>query len=236
MDSAGWPKLESGCPTRQAIENYSLAIFKANLFSPLITYTLVKKSLNFVGLSGSLRQASYSTAVLDAFGKQLLSRGHALDCLNIGDFPHYNQDIEEAALPEVVAHGRSLVERSDGVVIVTPEFNHGIPGVLKNTLDWMSRPAFASCFQGKPVIFCTISPGALGGVRTQYQLRETLSSMLCEVVPMPEIVIPHVNKKFENGVFADQPTLDFISSSIGRLIDAINRTRAIRDHEALVAA
>jgi chromate reductase len=196
----------------------------------------MKTSLNFVGLSGSLRQASYSTAVLDAIGKQLLSRGHALNCLNIGDFPHYNQDTEEAGLPEAVSHGRSTVGQSDGVVIVTPEFNHGIPGVLKNTLDWLSRPAFASCFQSKPVVFCTISPGALGGVRAQYQLRETLSSMLCEVVAMPEIVIPHVNKKFENGVFTDQPTLDFISNSIGRLITTIDRRRAAQDDGSLVAA
>lgn len=196
----------------------------------------MKKSLNFVGLSGSLRQASYSTAVLDAIAKQLTSHGHALNCLNIGDFPHYNLDIEDAGLPEVVAHGRKFVAQSDGIIIVTPEFNHGIPGVLKNTLDWLSRPAFSSCFQGKPAIFCTISPGALGGVRTQYQLRETLSSMLCQVVPMPEIVIPHVNKKLVNGVFSDQPTLDFLSNALGQLIGAVDRRQAAQDDAALAAA
>lgn len=196
----------------------------------------MKNSLNFVGLSGSLRQASYSTAVLDAIVKQLISRGHVLDRLNIGDFPHYNQDIEDAGLPEAVAHGRKLVEQSDGIIIVTPEFNHGIPGVLKNTLDWLSRPAFSSCFQGKAAIFCTISPGALGGVRTQYQLRETLSSMLCEVVPTPEIVIPHVNKKVENGIFTDKPTLDFISNSIRRLIQAIELRRTAQDQASAIEA
>jgi chromate reductase len=195
----------------------------------------MKTSLNFVGLSGSLRQASYSTAVLDAVEKQLLSRGHTLDRLNIGDFPHYNQDIEDAGLPDVVAHGRRLVEQSNGIVIVTPEFNHGIPGVLKNTLDWLSRPAFSSCFQGKAAIFCTISPGALGGVRTQYQLRETLSSMLCEVVPMPEIVIPHVNRKLEKGIFTDRPTLDFLSNAIDRLTNAIDRRRSVLDDGSRIA-
>jgi chromate reductase len=180
----------------------------------------MKTSLKFVGLSGSLRQTSYSSAVLDTIGEQLRSQGHGLDLLNIGDYPHYNQDVEQ----------------SDGIVIVAPEFNHGIPGVLKNTLDWLSRPAFASCFQGKPAFFCTISPGALGGVRAQYQLRETLSSMLCEVVPMPEIVIPHVNKKVENGIFTDKPTIDFISASIGRVIRAIEVRKTAQDQEATLEA
>jgi chromate reductase len=196
----------------------------------------MKTSLKFVGLSGSLRQESYSSAVLDMFGQQLLSRGYDLNPLNIGDFPHYNQDLEESGLPEVVALGRSLVEQSDGVVIVTPEFNHGIPGVLKNTLDWLSRPVFVSCFQHKPVLFCTISPGALGGVRAQYQLRETLSSMLCDIVPMPEIVIPHVNKKFENGVFAEKQTLDFVSNSIDRFISAIKTRRTAQGEESVLEA
>ncbi|QIE28116.1 Quinone reductase (plasmid) [Caballeronia sp. SBC1] len=196
----------------------------------------MKTSLRFVGLSGSLRQESYSSAVLDMVGKQLLPRGYGLDVLNIGDFPHYNQDLEESALPEVVALGRSLVAQSDGVVIVTPEFNHGIPGVLKNTLDWLSRPAFASCFHHKPVLFCTISPGALGGVRAQYQLRETLSSMLCKIVPMPEIVIPHVNKKFENGIFSEKQTLDFVSNSIDRFINEIKTSRTVQDEESVLEA
>jgi chromate reductase len=196
----------------------------------------MKKSLNFVGLSGSLRQASYSTAVLNAIESQLLSRGHTLDRLSIGDFPHYNQDVEDAGLPDVVAHSRRLVKQSNGIIIVTPEFNHGIPGVLKNALDWLSRPAFSSCFQGKAAIFCTISPGALGGVRTQYQLRETLSSMLCELVPMPEIVIPHVNRKLDNGVFTDQPTLDFLSNAIECLTNAIEQRRSAQNDGSRVAA
>jgi chromate reductase len=202
----------------------------------LIAFNPMKTPLKFVGLSGSLRQASYSSAVLNAFGQQLRSQGYDLNLLNIGDFAHYNQDIEEAGLPEVVAMARMLVEQSDGVVIVTPEFNHSIPGVLKNTLDWLSRPAFASCFQTKPALFCTISPGALGGVRAQYQMRETLSSMLCEVVPMPEIVIPHVHKKCENGVFTDKATIDFISNSIGCLIRAVEVRQIAQDEASVLEA
>jgi chromate reductase, NAD(P)H dehydrogenase (quinone) len=131
---------------------------------------------------------------------------------------------------------RQLVAKCDGVVIVTPEFNHGIPGVLKNTLDWLSRPAFTGCFVTKPAFFCTISPGALGGVRAQSQLRETLSSMLCELFPMPEIVIPHVGQKFQDGEFIDRNTIDFISSSVDRFIRGIEARNATQSALSAVEA
>src|SRR5258707_12408492 len=132
----------------------------------------MQASFNFVGLSGSLRAKSYSSAVLATFEELLMARGRGLSRIDIGEMPHYNQDIEDTAVPEPVATARELVKRCDGILIVTPEFNHGIPGVLKNALDWLSRPAFASCFAAKAVLFCTLSPGALGGVRAQHQLRE----------------------------------------------------------------
>jgi chromate reductase len=181
----------------------------------------MKPSFNFVGLSGSLREKSYSSSVLATFEQLLSARGHGLGRVDIGEMPHYNQDIEDTVVPEPVADARERVKHCDGIVIVTPEFNHGIPGVLKNALDWLSRPAFASCFADKPVLFCTLSPGALGGVRAQHQLRETLSSMLCDLVPMPEIVIGNVAQKCANGMLSDQSTIDFIATSIDQLTRGI---------------
>jgi chromate reductase, NAD(P)H dehydrogenase (quinone) len=181
----------------------------------------MKPSFNFVGLSGSLREKSYSSSVLATFEQLLSARGHGLGRVDIGEMPHYNQDIEDTVVPEPVADARERVKHCDGIVIVTPEFNHGIPGVLKNAFDWLSRPAFASCFADKPVLFCTLSPGALGGVRAQHQLRETLSSMLCDLVPMPEIVIGNVAQKCANGMLSDQSTIDFIATSIDQLTRGI---------------
>ncbi len=110
---------------------------------------------------------------------------------------------------------------TDALIIVTPEFNHGVPGLLKNTLDWLSRPAFDCALLGKPLFFATLSPEALGGVRAQYQLRETLSSILCQLLPMREIAIPHVGAKVVDGQLADAATLSFISQAVGQFVIAL---------------
>jgi len=136
------------------------------------------QALHIVGICGSLRAGSHSRLLLRTTAELLPAHSRLLE-LDIGELPHYNEDIDGSAAPDAVMKARQAVERADAVIIVTPEFNHGLPGVLKNTLDWLSRPAFASCFIEKPVLFATISPGALGGVRAQYQMRETLSSIAC---------------------------------------------------------
>jgi chromate reductase len=116
--------------------------------------------------------------------------------------------------------------------MVTPEFNHGLPGVLKNTLDWLSRPAFSSCMMGKPVFFITLSPGALGGVRAQYQMRETLASMLCRLVALPEIAITQVGVKVEDGALKDSATLSFIEKNLVRFLSDVT-PEALTQAEAL---
>ncbi|PLZ00468.1 NAD(P)H-dependent oxidoreductase [Burkholderia sp. WAC0059] len=184
-------------------------------------------SLKIVGIAGSLRSASYSHLVLKSIVRALPA-GTRVETLDIGALPHYNEDIERQTLPEAVADARAHVLACDAVVIVTPEFNHGLPGVLKNTLDWLSRPAFASCMQGKPVFFATLSPGALGGVRAQYQLRETLASMLCRLVPLPEIAITQIGAKVANGELNDPATVDFIGQSLRQFLDAIQPAAAGR--------
>jgi chromate reductase len=169
--------------------------------------------LNIVGIAGSIRTQSFSKIVLAAIS-HMLPAGTTFSTIDIGAMPHFNEDMEQTALPASVVSGRQAVAGCDAVVIVVPEFNHGIPGVLKNTLDWLSRPAFTSCAMNKPVFFVTLSPGALGGVRAQYQMRETLASMLCVLVPLPEIAITFVGKKIADGRLADQMTLDFIAHSL----------------------
>jgi len=176
-------------------------------------------SLKIAGIAGSLRAASYSQIVLKSIAG-LLPEGTEFDSIDIGPIPHYNEDIERGALPHTVASARARVLACDAVIIVTPEFNHGLPGVLKNTLDWLSRPVFESCMQGKPVFFATLSPGALGGVRAQYQLRETLASMLCRLVSLPEIAITQVGMKIVDGELKDQATLDFIDGSLRKFLNA----------------
>lgn len=165
--------------------------------------------LSIVGICGSLRAESYSRLLLRTMA-ELLPAGSHFHEVDIGELPHYNADHDGIAAPDVVTKTRQAIERAHAVIIVTPEFNHGLPGVLKNALDWLSRPAFASCFVGKPVMFATASPGALGGVRAQHQLRETLSAMLCRLYPLMEIALTHIHRKFDGGRLADEATIDHI--------------------------
>lgn len=179
--------------------------------------------LNIVGIAGSLRAHSYSHMVLDSVAR-LLPDHSRFSKIDIGELPHYNEDNDNAGgLPAAVASARAQVMASDALIIITPEFNHGVPGVLKNTLDWLSRPAFDSCLIARPVFFATLSPGALGGVRAQYQLRETLSSILCRLVPMREIAISHVAGKVTDGQVTDAATLTFLQLQLQQFLGALGR-------------
>ena len=172
--------------------------------------------VRLLGISGSLRAASFSTAILQAVQAQL-TPGTELRLMTLETIPLYNEDQDrQPALPSIAAF-RSSIDGSDAVVIATPEYNHGMPGVLKNALDWPSRPAFASCFRAKPVLILSSATAFTGGVRAQYQLRETLASMQAEVVLTREIVIPSVNRKVIDGRFQDQESLACIAVEIGRL-------------------
>jgi chromate reductase len=188
-------------------------------------------SLKIVGIAGSLRSASYSHIVLNSVAS-LLPDGAEFERIDIGALPHYNEDLEQNALPASIVSAREQAMAADAVVIVTPEFNHGLPGVLKNTLDWLSRPAFSSCMMGKPVFFITLSPGALGGVRAQYQMRETLASMLCRLVALPEIAITQVGVKVEDGALRDSATLSFIEKNLVRFLSDVT-PEALTQAEAL---
>jgi len=172
--------------------------------------------LRILALSGSLRSASLSTAMLRAMSLEELP-GMTVSVKTLELIPPYNEDLDiEPALPEVAAL-RDRVRDSDGVVIATPEYNHGIPGVLKNALDWASRPAFASCFRNKPVLILTCSPGSTGGVRAQYQLRETLVSMLAHVVPGREILLAGLEGRMRDGRITDPDTLRVLKGSLQEL-------------------
>ncbi|AWM79462.1 NAD(P)H-dependent oxidoreductase [Gammaproteobacteria bacterium ESL0073] len=180
--------------------------------------------MRLVGISGSLRKASYSSAILETLIEKAKPQA-VIELLDIGSLPHYNGDLELDVLPKSVTDARSLVSLCDGVVVVSPEFNHGIPGVLKNTLDWLSRPAFESCLLHKPVFFVTQSMGELGGVRAQYQLRETFASMLCHLLPIKEAALSHIGKKIVEGKVIDNDTEAFLARTIERVISEINQLK-----------
>lgn len=177
----------------------------------------MSSTLHVAGIAGSLRQGSHSRAVLAAI-RQMLPAGARFTEIDPGALPHYDVDLDTAAPPEPVATARGIVADADLLLLAVPEYNHGIPGVLKNTLDWLSRPAFRSCAIGRTVIFVTLSEGALGGVRAQYQLRETLSSMLCVLPPMREIAITGVQHKLDGTRITDAATHDLIAATLAGVL------------------
>ncbi|WP_319528945.1 NAD(P)H-dependent oxidoreductase [uncultured Cohaesibacter sp.] len=179
----------------------------------------MSKPIKIVGLCGSLRTHSYSGMLLNALF-DLLPEGVTVQSVDIAAIPHYNQDFDTPEGPEAVLDGRKLIANADAVILTLPEFNHGVPGVLKNALDWLSRPAFNSCFAGKPVMFATIAPGALGGVRAQYQMRETLASMLCNLTPLPEIAVTLAGQKFTDGKLTDEATANHLKMVMDTFLKA----------------
>ncbi len=177
------------------------------------------RSLRIFGMAGSLREQSYSRIVLKALA-EMLPQGSHMNIADIGGLPFYNYDLETGRLPDPISQIRHEAGASDAVIIVSPEYNHGIPGVLKNALDWLSRPAFKSCMVNKPVFFLTLSEGMLGGVRAQSQLRETLASMLCVLPPLPEIAMANISGKVKDGKLTDAATLEFTRQAFGNFLAA----------------
>ncbi len=179
-----------------------------------------------LGISGSLRRLSYSTGILYALAEKVRDTVD-LQVVTLEDIPLYNEDLDTVpAIPAVAALKRRIMD-SDGVVFSTPEYNHGLPGVLKNTLDWLSRPVFESCLKDKPVSVISSSKAFTGGVRAQYQMRETLISMQAHLVMGPEVVVGSVHRNFAGEAYTDDQGLAFMAQSLERLRSDILRMRRV---------
>ena len=180
------------------------------------------RRVRLLGISGSLRAQSFSTAVLEALAAAVAADAD-VEYADIGALPHFNQDLYVEPLPEPIAHFRTQIAASDGIVISSSEYNHGVPGVLKNAIDWASRPHNASPLKGKSVLIVTSSPAFTGGVRAQYQIREALVAALAHPVPTPEIVIGAVGEKIVDGRFEDDPSIEFALAGFARMFDEMAR-------------
>jgi len=179
-----------------------------------------KRRVKIVGISGSLRRRSFSTSLLKILAEKALP-AIEIRVVTLEDIPLYNADLDGAPEIRAVAAFKRIIAESDGVLIATPEYNHGIPGVLKNALDWASRPVFESCFKHKPVSIISSSLAFTGGVRAQYQLRETLISMHAHLVMGPEVVVGGIHTNLANDLYTDEKGLAFMLKSLHRLRDEI---------------
>jgi len=168
-------------------------------------------------IPGSLREASASRATVRALIKRV-AEDVTCEVADPGRLPHYNADVKDD--PEVLRF-IDAVGKADGLVFVTPEYNFSVPGVLKNAIDWASRPAYASVFKDKPCFVISVSGGALGGVRAQAHLKYILNGMLARVHTCQEIVIPGANDKISDGHLNDETILDFAGKHLGDFIASL---------------
>jgi len=165
--------------------------------------------LKVLGISGSLRKASYNTAALRTCA-ELLPAGMSLEIASYPDLPMFNQDVLDAGMPEPVRRIREAITRADGLLIVSPEYNFSIPAPLKNLIDWGSR-APNQIFQDKPIAIFSVAPGPVGGTRMQYDVRKSLSQLWGHVLPRPEVFITHAAQKFHDGKLTDETSRKFVA-------------------------
>jgi chromate reductase len=166
--------------------------------------------MKVLGISGSLRQGSYNSMALRA-AQKLAPAGMQIEIADISRIPMYNDDVRAAGEPAEVAALKAQIRAADAVLLVSPEYNFSIPGVLKNTLDWMSRPPEPP-FDGKVVALMGASPGPVGTARVQYDLRKVLVFMNSFTVNKPEVFISLAQNKFNaQGELTDETTAKFIA-------------------------
>ncbi|WP_040208867.1 NADPH-dependent FMN reductase [Neobacillus jeddahensis] len=177
--------------------------------------------MKMVAIVGSLRKGSYNrqlaATIQERFGSEF-----DLEILDLGLLPHYDQD-EENNPPESVSDFKKKVKEADGVLIITPEYNWSIPGVLKNALDWLSR--VDKVLIGKPVMTAGAATGPMGTIRAQLHLRQILTGLQVKLLPPAgnEILIGQAMTKFDEktGQLIDEVTLNFVDAVVKRFVDFV---------------
>jgi chromate reductase, NAD(P)H dehydrogenase (quinone) len=176
------------------------------------------KPINILGFAGSLRKRSYNRALLRA-AEELIPDDARLEIFDLDGIPGYNQDLDPVK-PEKVIEFKARIKAADAILMVTPEYNYSIPGVLKNAIDWASRPPTDNSFLGKPVAVMSASTGMLGGARAQYHLRQVFVFLDMHSINKPEVIVTFANQKFdENGTLTDEKARDLIKQLLRALID-----------------
>ena len=173
--------------------------------------------INIVGFAGSLREDSYNKALLRA-AVELRPEDARIEIIDIEGVPLFNQDLE-GKMSEKVKEFKAKIKAADAILIVTPEYNYSIPGVLKNAIDWASRPYGDNSFEDKPVAVMSASLGMLGGARAQYHLRQTFVSLNMHPVNRPEVIVTFAAEKFdEKGRLKDKIATDLIRELLENLV------------------
>jgi chromate reductase len=181
--------------------------------------------MNIVAFSGSLRKDSLNSALLREVVK-LGAPAFSIEIADIGDFPLFNQDHELSAYPPQAQALKEKVLSADGVIMVTPEYNRSVSGVLKNAIDWLSRPYGTNPFAHKPVLLMGVSGGKIGTAVAQSHLREILEFLDADTVGQPELYFGPAAELFdENRALAQESTRELLKKGFAALSLRIAKSR-----------
>lgn len=182
----------------------------------------MNKTIRILGIAGSLRRQSYNRGALRA-AAELAPEGATLEIFELDGIPGFNQDDEGNPSEKVIEFKRRIRE-ADAILFVTPEYNYSIPGVLKNAIDWASRPYGDSAWDGKPAAIMGASIGAIATARAQYDLRKMMVFLNMFPINQPEVMIGNAAERFdEQGNLTDEKTKDYIRRLLRNLVDWTRR-------------
>jgi chromate reductase, NAD(P)H dehydrogenase (quinone) len=188
-----------------------------------VTQKAPRQPLTIVGIAGSLRRGSYNRGLIQA-ASELAPAGTKLVAHDLGDLPLYNADVEAQGDPRPVARLKRAIASADALLIATPEYNHCVPGVLKNAIDWASRPPRNSVLTGKPVAIMGASTGGGGTARAQAHLRDGLAYTNGLVLPLPEVLVSSAAAKFDaENRLTDEETRDEVRDLLKALAAWVRR-------------
>jgi chromate reductase, NAD(P)H dehydrogenase (quinone) len=180
-----------------------------------------------VAFAGSLRRRSFNRALIEA-ARELAPPGMPIEPIEIGGLPFYNADVEAEGDPPTVAEFKAAIAAADGILIATPEYNNGIPGVLTNAVDWGSRLPGRSPLAGKPVALMGASPSQVGTARAQLYLRQVLGHTQARVLPPPELLVAQAHQRFDAELrLTDEVTRRVLAELLRRFGAWIARERSV---------
>lgn len=184
-----------------------------------------------VAFAGSLRRGSFNRALIRT-AQELAPEGMTIESIEIGELPFYNADVEAQGDPPAVERFKTSLFDADGVLIATPEYNDGIPGVLTTAIDWGSRLPGRAPLSGKPVAIMGASPSQIGTARAQHHLRQLLGHVHARVLPPPELLVAKAHERFDAALhLKDQTTRKVLADLLLRFGRWIARERAAIEAE-----
>jgi len=185
----------------------------------------MERMISVLGFAGSLRKGSYNKALIRS-SAEIAPVKMEIIFFDLEGIPLFNADVESKEIPKRVKEFKAAIEKADGLLIATPEYNHGVPAVTKNAIDWASRPPKSAPLNEKPVGILGASPGMTGSARGQSQLRQAFEFTNSYCMPQPEILVYRAHEKFDKeGKLTDERTREYLGKYLQALHDWILRFR-----------